>query len=92
MKRIFLPMAILLLFGCVQKISDIKNDESVGKEVKVKGVVESSIKIGTLSGYRVDDGAEINVKSETLPRDGDEVVVKGVLMKDTLFGYYILEK
>jgi hypothetical protein len=92
MNKVLVLVALLLLIGCTEKISDIKNDDYVGKDVKVRGTVEASVKIGSISGYRVDDGAEINVKSETLPKEGEVVAVKGVLMKDSLFGYYILQK
>ncbi len=82
----------LLVVGCAtQSIADIKNENYIGKEVKVQGIVQGSIKIGTISAYSIKDesGESIGVSSPRLPADGDEVTVKGIVMKDTLFGYYI---
>jgi aspartyl/asparaginyl-tRNA synthetase len=74
----------------VKTIADVKKDENVGKKVTVQGNVESSIKIGSLSGYRVkDDTDTIGVLAQTLPKEGETVKVTGILMKDSLFGYYI---
>jgi len=89
---ISLVLVLTLLAGCVPKpISEIKNEQYVGKTVTVRGVVGISIKIGDLSGYTVSDGTDdIGVKSGTLPEEGTEVTVTGRLMKDTIFGYYIL--
>jgi hypothetical protein len=89
---ISLVLALILLAGCVPKpISEIKNEQYVGKTVTVRGVVGISIKIGDLSGYTVSDGTgDISVKSSTLPAEGSEVTVTGRLMKDTIFGYYII--
>jgi len=92
MKEIFFLVAVLvLLTACTQQISDIKNEESIGKTVFVKGTVKNTIKIGKLSGFTLTDseGGSISVSSETLPPEGDKVTVKGVLIKDTLFGYYV---
>ncbi|MGV8151234.1 MAG: hypothetical protein ACP5NV_05910 [Candidatus Woesearchaeota archaeon] len=92
-------VAFLLLFfvgltflsACsVQKISDVKNDDLVGEKVTVRGIVDSTIKIGSISGYVLsDDSGTIAVSSESLPVEGKELTVSGVLIKDTLFGYYI---
>src|SRR5262249_35468894 len=85
----------LLAFGCVQvtALGDIKAnpDKYVGKEVTVKGNITSSIKLGQLSGFNLEDGTgTIGVKSDTLPPVGSETTVKGTVVKDTVFGYYIL--
>lgn len=89
---ISLVLALILLAGCTPKpISEIKNEQYIGKTVTVKGIVGISLKIGSLSGYSVSDATgDINVKSNTLPIEGSEVTVTGKLMKDTIFGYYIL--
>ncbi len=90
MKRLFLLFVLLFLVGCSSSIADVKVDENVGKSVVVSGVVESPIKIGKLSGYTlVDDSGSIRVSSENLPAEGDSVSVRGVLIKDSLLGYYI---
>jgi len=96
-KKYFLTMIIICLFllvvACTQKIEEIKNQEHVGKTVAVKGTVKNTIKIGSLSGYTLEqkDGESIKVSSESLPEEGSTRTVNGVLMKDTLFGYYIKE-
>jgi hypothetical protein len=89
---ISLVLALILLAGCVPKsIAEVKNEQYVGKTVIVRGTVGVSIKIGTLSGYTVSDSTDnIGVKSSTLPVEGSEITVKGTLMKDSIFGYYIL--
>ncbi|MFW5705151.1 MAG: hypothetical protein ACOCXG_04900, partial [Nanoarchaeota archaeon] len=59
----------------------------------VSGEAQGVIKIGDLSGYTIveDDGDSIAISSKDLPEDGTEVTVRGTLMKDTIFGYYIKE-
>ena len=93
MKHLFLLVfAALLLTACVSNsIADIKNQDTVGERVAVRGTVESSIKIGDLSAYTLKDasGDTIAVSSDTLPADGTTVTARGVLIRDTLFGYYI---
>jgi len=89
-KTIFCIMLVLLA-GCAQNIADIKNPEHVGKTVTVSGTVEGVIKLGPISGYTLKDsnGDKIGVAAERLPAEGDKMTVKGVLIKDTLLGYYI---
>jgi hypothetical protein len=82
----------LLLTGCAtQDVAEVKNEVYVGETVAVRGVVSSSIKLGTLSGYLLVDARNdsIAVSSSTLPEEGETLTVRGTLMKDTLFGYYI---
>ena len=91
----FLSIFLILFAGCsTQKISEIKNDDFIGKEVKVKGVVQDTIKIGELSGYVIKDdaGDSISVSSKDLPTEGKEVIAKGTLKKALLIGYYIETK
>ncbi len=87
-----LILCTILLIGCVPKsIAEIKNEQYVGKTVTVNGKVGNSFKIGQLSGYTISDSTgDIGVKSSTLPVEGSEITVKGTLMKDSIFGYYIL--
>jgi len=85
---------ILIIFMIISsgtsKISDIKNEEKVGKDIKVKGIVQNTLKIGNLSGYTLkDDTGTIAVSSKTLPEEGSTITVKGTLIKDIIFGYYI---
>lgn len=75
-----------------ENITDVKKEENVGKTVKVRGEVQNVIKIGSISGYTLeDDTGSIAVSSQDLPGEGDKVTVKGTLIKDTIFGYYIKE-
>lgn len=90
MKKIILTILVICLLGCSQQIVDIRDEEHIGKTVTVSGTVENTIKIGQLSGFTLNDGEnKIGISSDTLPKEGEKVTVKGVLIKDTLFGYYI---
>lgn len=90
-----IPVLCILLVGCasIEKIKE-NPDDYVGKTVVLSGTASSSIKLGSLSGFTLTDskGNRISVSSEELPKDGDRVTVSGVVMKDTLFGTYILAK
>jgi len=78
------------MFVASSNISDIKNDDFVGKTVTVSGTVSNTISIGSLSGYTLEDSTDsISVSSEALPAEGTKVRVTGVLMHDSLFGYYV---
>ncbi|MFN7990992.1 MAG: hypothetical protein U0R44_02425 [Candidatus Micrarchaeia archaeon] len=94
--KLFAALCMLALFGCllqttpVGKITAVPESYS-GQQVAVKGTIEDSVKIGRLSGFSLSDGTgTINVKSDTLPPVGTEATVKGTVVKDSLFGYYIL--
>jgi hypothetical protein len=82
---------IIFISGCMATtIKDVKTQDYVGKKVTVSGTVQNTIKIGTLSGYTIKDATDtIGVSSESLPKEGNEIRVTGILMKDTLLGYYI---
>ncbi len=91
-------LVVLVLFGLLfvatacsaQKIVDVKTADNVGKKVTVSGIVESTIKLGSISGYVLkDDTGKISVSSENLPKEGDSIKVTGTLVKDTILGYYI---
>jgi cytochrome c-type biogenesis protein CcmE len=87
---IIFAVIAFFVFANASKIADIKNEAHVGKSVTVRGIVESTIKLGSLSGYTLkDDTDTIAVSSEQLPKEGDTITVTGTLMHDTLFGYYI---
>ena len=81
----------ILFVSCMAtKITDVKNEEYVGKTVSVSGIVQNTIKIGELSGFTIKDETDtISVSSESLPAEGSKITVRGVLMKDVLLGYYI---
>jgi hypothetical protein len=95
MKKVIIAFLIIGLListtACtVKTIADVKKAENIGKKVNVAGKVESSFKIGSLSGYSLkDDTDKIGVSSQKLPKEGESVSVTGILMKDTLLGYYI---
>lgn len=80
----------LLIGGGVKTVAEIKNDDYIGDSVKVSGKVDSSVKLGTLSGYTLRDKNEdrIFISTSTLPKEGSSVTVKGILRKNIL-GYYI---
>jgi len=86
-------IAAIFTMGCAQSqsIADIKNPDHVGKTVTVSGTVEGVLKIGGISGYTLKDSAgnTIRVSSEALPAEGSSTTVSGVLVKDSLLGYYI---
>jgi len=97
MKVLFAMLVLVILFsGCVTQIKDIGDnpDKYMGEKVTVSGTVSSSIKIGKLSGFTLadDDGSRISVSSSNLPKEGSKATITGVVMKDTIFGIYILEK
>lgn len=83
--------SLFVLAGCTtQDIEDVKTSENVGEQVSVKGTVQTTVKIGSLSGYTLsDDTGSIAVASENLPSEGDEIKVSGTLIRDSLLGYYI---
>src|SRR4030042_6227799 len=90
---IILISTLFLLTGCITKnINDIKSEDYLGKQVYVHGTVENTLKIGELSGFTLKDknGDTIWVRSDSLPKEGSEITVKGVVMKEILVGYYIL--
>lgn len=65
-------------------------EKYLGKEVVVTGIVENSIKIGSLSGFTLKEGDySIAVQSKDLPAEGKKVSVQGVVMKELFLGYYI---
>jgi hypothetical protein len=86
-----LLVSLVVITGCASSsISEIKTESNIGKDVKVSGTVVSTIKLGSLSGYTIeDDTGKIAVSSQSLPKEGDTITVKGVLIKDSILGYYI---
>ncbi|MBU0527223.1 MAG: hypothetical protein ABH983_02720 [Candidatus Micrarchaeota archaeon] len=99
MNKFLILLSIIGLFGClgVGLISVEDLDESpedyLGEKVSVRGTVEDTFKLGKLSGFKLTDGNHsILVSSEELPKEGDEAVVSGTVMKEAFVGYYILAK
>jgi hypothetical protein len=97
MNKLLLVLGIVVLLVGVTacgllatKISTVKTADNVGKSFTISGTVVSSFKIGSLSGYTLKDSTDtIGVSSQTLPKENTTMTVTGVLMKDTIFGYYI---
>ena len=87
---IVIAAVAFFMFVNVNKITDIKNEDHVGKTVTVRGIVQTTIKIGSLSGYTLKDNTDtIAVSSQQLPKEGETITVSGTLIHDTLLGYYI---
>jgi len=86
-----LLFVMVILSGCMTtKIADVKSADYVGKTVTISGTVQNTIKIGELSGYTIKDETDtIGVSSESLPAEESKIRVTGILMKDSLLGYYI---
>lgn len=86
-----LLIMVIFISGCTATtIENVKNPDNVGKKVTIYGAVQNTIKIGALSGYTLkDETGTISVSSKNLPKEGNEIRVTGILMKDTILGYYI---
>lgn len=86
-------LLVVVLTSCAKSISEITADDTyVGEIVTVKGVAQTPVKIGPLSGYTLVDANDdkIIVASDELPSEGDKVTVKGTLEKGLLgLGFYI---
>ena len=81
---------LLFLTACAQSISEVKDPQHVSKKVTVSGTVKTSFKLGSISGYILEDKTgSISVSSEELPKEGTQKRVTGILIKDTIFGYYV---
>jgi len=94
MKKIIIILLLIFTIvfaGCSQTIQEVKKDENVGKIVSISGTVEKTMKLGDLSGYTIKDknGDIISVASESLPAEGDKIIVKGELVKSKIIGFYI---
>jgi len=96
MKKMLVILALLgiimLMLGCSSlTIKEVKNENYLGKKVTISGKVDNTMKIGKISGYTLTDkeGESIPVKSTALPSEGSEISVKGTVIKDSLFGYYL---
>ncbi len=99
MKQYLILLSIIGLFGCLgvglTSLEDLieSPEEYLGEKVSVRGTVEDTFKLGKLSGFKLTDGNHsILVSSEALPKEGEEVVVSGTVMKEAFVGYYILAK
>ncbi len=88
---IALLSVMIFITGCtIASIKDVKNPDYVGKKITVSGTVQDTIKVGEISGYTIKDKTDtIKVSSQSLPAEGSNISVTGILIKDTIFGYYI---
>lgn len=76
--------------GNVKAISDIKHTDLLGKTVTVRGRVVNNVKIGRISGYRLNDSSDsIPISSQNLAKINTTVTVTGTLLNSSYFGYYI---
>jgi hypothetical protein len=58
--------------------------------VTVSGTVTNVVSIGGLSFYTLeDDTGVIPISAKDLPAKDDKITVRGVLIKDSIVGYYI---
>jgi len=75
----------------VMSIKDIKHIELLGKTVTVHGIVVNNVKLGRISGYRLNDSIDsIPISSQILPKVNSTVTVTGTLSNDSFFGYFIV--
>ena len=75
----------LLLSGCAQPaIKDINSapEKFLGKKVVVSGKVFAPLDVGVISGFTLkDDGSSVMISSDTVPEAGEEVTVKGTVVR-----------
>jgi hypothetical protein len=88
-----LLLSIILISGCTKAIKDVKSDTYLDKEVTIKGTVQSTIKLGTFSGYSLVDvnGDEIGILSDELPKEGTSKKVSGTLKKLPIINTYYID-
>lgn len=68
-------------------------DQYLGEKVTIAGIVKNSFKVGTISGFKLQDKTdEILVASDTLPADDSKLIVRGTVMKEAIIGTYIQAK
>lgn len=101
-KIAIISIAIIVLLGIIVFSNSTKtvdeitsNDDYIGENVRIKGTVTSSLKLGELSGYTIEDknSDQIFVSSNSLPKEGSRKTASGTLKKLPLgIGYYIDEK
>lgn len=88
MKRL-IPLSFiiiaLLLSGCAHpSVKDINSDPSkyLGKKVVVSGKVTAPLDVGIISGFTLNqDQSSVMVSSDTVPESGEEVTVKGTVVR-----------
>jgi len=75
----------------IKSIAEIKSDSFLGKTVTVQGTVVNNVKLGSISGYRLQDSTDyIAISAQNLPKVNTTVTVTGILQKSTVVGYYIV--
>ncbi len=89
-KIIILIVLVIFLVACTKSIEEVKKPENIGKKVTVSGTVKNTFKLGELSGYTLEDETgKIGITSKELPEENTKKTTTGILMRDSLFGYYI---
>lgn len=82
----------LVANSSIQKISDVKLAENVGKTVTVQGEVINTLQSGIGTGYKIQDSnGTIDVSSSKIPALHSIVTVTGKLRQSTYFGIVIDE-
>ena len=78
-------LVLILLSGCAQPaIKDISSapEKFLGKKVLVSGKVFAPLDVGIISGFTLkDDEGSIMISSEIVPSAGEEVTVKGTVVR-----------
>lgn len=84
-------LGLLLLTACAQPIGQVKNAESIGETVTVKGTVIQVVSLGELQGYVMADkyGDEMYVNTKNEVHVGQKVKVTGELKRPLVNTYYI---
>ena len=74
----------------IKATADIEKDANVGQNFTVQGTVVTTMKLGSISGYKLKDATgTIDVSSKNLPEENTTITVTGTLRKSTFFGYVL---
>ncbi|MEM0230704.1 MAG: hypothetical protein QXW00_01085 [Candidatus Woesearchaeota archaeon] len=91
-------ISAVIISGCEKQnaesdILSIANEQNVGKEVAVRGIVYSVQKFNNQSAYILEDEKQnrIIVVSSRNIKQGMSIIVKGTLYKSETTGFYIKE-
>ena len=89
---IYLFLVFLSLTACAPNISDIKQENYVGKRVQVLGEIDAEMEYGAKTAYVVnDDSGSIPILPKGKYQKGDQIKTQGILTKNAVLGFYIKE-